>query len=76
VKAADWILDFGREGGDGGGQIFAVGTSEQMAKAWESWTFRHVGAVLARDGAHNPPAQPKRAPERRGVTAGVLALAY
>jgi excinuclease ABC subunit A len=68
VKTADWILDFGPEGGDGGGQIVAVGTPEQVAKARESWTGRYLGAVLARDGARNPPAaKAKRA--RQGARA-------
>ena len=31
VKTADWLLDFGPEGGDGGGEIVAVGTPEQVA---------------------------------------------
>jgi excinuclease ABC subunit A len=56
VKTADWILDFGPEGGDGGGEIVAVGTPEQVAKARESWTGRYLGAVLARDGARKPAA--------------------
>jgi excinuclease UvrABC ATPase subunit len=31
IKTADWLVDFGPEGGDGGGQIIAVGTPEQVA---------------------------------------------
>ncbi|MFT2588698.1 hypothetical protein, partial [Escherichia coli] len=38
VKTADWILDFGPEGGDGGGRIVASGTPEQVARDQDSWT--------------------------------------
>ena len=49
VKTADWILDFGPEGGDGGGRIVAEGTPEQVAKAsGESWTGRYLKEVLDR----------------------------
>ena len=49
VKTADWILDFGPEGGDGGGQIVAEGTPETVAKAGpESWTGRYLKDVLDR----------------------------
>ena len=47
VKTADWILDFGPEGGDGGGRIVAEGTPEQVAKS-DSWTGRYLAEVLAR----------------------------
>ena len=48
VKTADWILDFGPEGGDGGGLIVAEGTPEDVSKAPESWTGRYLKEVLAR----------------------------
>jgi excinuclease ABC subunit A len=50
VKTADWILDFGPEGGDGGGRIVAQGTPEQVAAdaGGESWTGRYLADVLAR----------------------------
>ena len=43
IKSADWIIDLGPEGGDGGGTIVAEGTPEQVAKMPESYT----GAFLA-----------------------------
>jgi excinuclease ABC subunit A len=43
VKSADWILDLGPEGGDGGGRIVAVGTPEEVARVASSYT----GEVLA-----------------------------
>ena len=48
IKTADWILDFGPEGGDGGGQIVAAGSPEQIAREPESWTGRYLAGVLSR----------------------------
>ena len=48
VKTADWILDFGPEGGDGGGEIIAVGTPEDVAANEASWTGRYLRQVLER----------------------------
>jgi excinuclease ABC subunit A len=48
VKTADWILDFGPEGGDGGGKIVAVGTPEQVAASPDSWTGRYLAELLER----------------------------
>ena len=44
IKQADWIIDLGPEGGDGGGRIVAQGTPEQVARVKKSYT----GQVLAR----------------------------
>jgi len=46
VKTADWIIDIGPEGGDGGGRIVATGTPEQVALAAESHTGRYLGDML------------------------------
>jgi excinuclease ABC subunit A len=51
VKTADWLLDFGPEGGDGGGEIVAVGTPEQVAAQPQSWTGRYLDEVLKRGAA-------------------------
>jgi len=48
VKTADWILDFGPEGGDGGGEIVASGTPEQVAADEHSWTGRYLADMLER----------------------------
>jgi excinuclease ABC subunit A len=46
VKTADWIIDLGPEGGDGGGQLIAEGTPEQVAKVKGSYTGRYLGPLL------------------------------
>jgi excinuclease ABC subunit A len=51
VKTADWLLDFGPEGGDGGGLIVATGTPEQVAKDAGSWTGRYLKLLLDRHEA-------------------------
>ena len=48
IKTADWILDLGPEGGDGGGEIVATGTPEDVAKNPRSHTGRFLKEVLAR----------------------------
>ena len=48
IKVADWLLDFGPEGGDGGGEIVAVGTPEQVAANPNSWTGKYLKEVLDR----------------------------
>jgi excinuclease ABC subunit A len=48
IKTADWIIDMGPEGGDGGGMIVTQGTPEQVAACDESHTGRFLRDVLAR----------------------------
>ncbi len=48
IKTADWVIDLGPEGGDGGGFIVAEGTPEQLARASGSFTGRYLKRVLAR----------------------------
>ena len=48
IKTADWIIDLGPEGGDGGGEIVAAGTPEDIAKAKRSYTGQFLAPVLAR----------------------------
>ncbi|MEO1311458.1 MAG: excinuclease ABC subunit UvrA, partial [Pseudomonadota bacterium] len=47
VKQADWLLDFGPEGGDGGGEIVAIGTPEDVAANTASHTGRFLKPILA-----------------------------
>jgi excinuclease ABC subunit A len=46
IKTADWVIDLGPEGGDGGGQIIAEGTPEEVAKNPASYTGHYLKAVL------------------------------
>ena len=48
IKTADWIIDLGPEGGDGGGDIVAIGTPEKVAKEKRSWTGKYLKPMLAR----------------------------
>jgi excinuclease ABC subunit A len=49
IKTADWIIDLGPEGGDGGGQIVAQGTPEALTRVTESYTGQCLERVLERD---------------------------
>jgi len=46
IKSADWLIDLGPEGGDGGGEIVAEGTPEDLARNPESFTGRFLARVL------------------------------
>ncbi|MBU0498624.1 MAG: excinuclease ABC subunit UvrA [Gammaproteobacteria bacterium] len=48
IKTADWVIDLGPEGGDGGGQIIATGTPEQIAACEGSHTGRFLRGLLGR----------------------------
>ncbi len=48
VKTADWIVDFGPEGGDGGGEIVAQGSPEDVAANSRSWTGKYLAELLER----------------------------
>ena len=50
IKSADWIIDLGPEGGDGGGTVVAEGTPEQVAKTPES----HTGQLPRAAARHRP----------------------
>jgi excinuclease ABC subunit A len=54
IKTADWIIDLGPEGGDGGGEIVAQGTPEDIVKEKRSYTGQYLKPVLAKK------APPKR----------------
>jgi excinuclease ABC subunit A len=50
IKTADWIIDLGPEGGDGGGEIVAAGTPEDIVREKRSYTGAFLKPVLARSG--------------------------
>ncbi|HLS00421.1 MAG TPA: excinuclease ABC subunit UvrA, partial [Beutenbergiaceae bacterium] len=49
IKNADWLVDLGPEGGDGGGRIVATGTPEQVAQVPESYTGQFLATSLPQD---------------------------
>jgi excinuclease ABC subunit A len=51
IKTADWIVDLGPEGGDGGGQIVAQGTPEALSRVTDSYTGQFLERVLEREPA-------------------------
>ena len=51
IKTADWVIDLGPEGGDGGGEIVAWGPPEDIVKAPRSYTGKFLAPVLARANA-------------------------
>ena len=62
IKTADWVIDLGPEGGDGGGQIVASGTPEDVAASEASFTGEYLrpllnagAAVAAKFGPEGPP---------------------
>ncbi|MCT3395864.1 excinuclease ABC subunit UvrA [Lentilactobacillus hilgardii] len=61
VKNADHLIDLGPEGGDGGGQIVATGTPEQVAEVTKSYTGQYLKPVLERDKALTERAKQKSA---------------
>ncbi len=68
VKTADWVLDIGPEGGDGGGQLIAAGTPEDIAACKESWTGRFLAETFRRQderrAARNKRAKPAAVTEK------------
>ncbi|MEY2398847.1 MAG: excinuclease subunit, partial [Actinomycetota bacterium] len=47
IKTADWVIDLGPEGGNGGGKVIATGTPEEVAKAKGSYTGKFLAPLLA-----------------------------
>src|SRR5262249_6457024 len=48
IKGADWVIDLGPEGGEGGGRVIAAGTPEGVAKVKGSFTGQYLRRVLGR----------------------------
>ena len=47
IKTADWVIDLGPEGGEGGGRVIAEGTPEEVARSKTSHTGQYLKQVLA-----------------------------
>ena len=55
IKTADWIIDIGPEGGDGGGEIVATGTPEDVAKVKRSHTGTYLAPILKKTATQKTP---------------------
>jgi excinuclease ABC subunit A len=60
IKTADWVVDLGPDGGDGGGRIIATGTPDEIAQSASSYTGQYLKAALA-PAKREPAARRKRA---------------
>jgi excinuclease ABC subunit A len=61
IKTADWVVDLGPEGGDGGGRIIATGTPEDVALVKGSYTGRYLARFLTKTTvAPTAPPQPAK----------------
>ncbi len=58
IKTADWLIDLGPEGGEGGGEVVATGTPEEVAAVTGSYTGSFLAGLVE-------PAKPKRGSRRR-----------
>jgi excinuclease ABC subunit A len=58
IKTADWLVDLGPEGGEGGGEVVATGTPEEVAAASGSYTGNFLADLVV-------PAKPKRSAKRQ-----------
>jgi len=69
IKQADWILDLGPEGGDGGGQIVAAGTPEDVAATKGSYTGEFLKPILAKASSKptRKPAAKKKSVKKKAV---------
>ncbi len=63
IKQADWILDLGPEGGDGGGEIVAAGTPEDVAAEPRSYTGQFLKGMLKPSKAQTPKPRVKAVAE-------------
>ncbi len=64
IKTADYIIDLGPEGGDGGGRVVACGTPEEVARVKESYTGQFLARILAQapgGNLHDLPVEDVRA---------------
>ena len=74
VKTADWVIDIGPEGGDGGGEIVAAGTPEDVAKVKASHTGTYLKDLLKKQ-APKPARRKKTAPKAKKPATKRAALA-
>jgi excinuclease ABC subunit A len=53
IKSADYVIDLGPEGGEGGGRVVATGTPEEVSRSRESFTGQFLADILG--AAPKPP---------------------
>ncbi len=75
IKTADWIIDIGPEGGDGGGCIVAEGTPEDVAQVAESHTGRYLAQTLSKAARRQPPVEASAPPRRARPAAARVSAA-
>jgi len=56
IKTADWVLDLGPEGGDGGGELVACGSPEDIAREEKSYTGQFLKTLLQRQSGNKRPS--------------------
>ena len=74
IKTADYVIDLGPEGGDGGGYIIAKGTPEEIALVPESYTGYYLKTLLARASDHPMETEQHRRKQARKVTKEALEI--
>ncbi len=57
IKTADWIIDMGPEGGDGGGEVVGIGTPEDLIENKRSYTGKFLREIMERRPAKKRPAR-------------------
>jgi excinuclease ABC subunit A len=68
IKVSDWLIDLGPEGGDGGGELIAQGTPEQVAQMAGSHTGHFLAEILPVKVTRATKAARPRATKRKPVT--------
>ena len=67
IKTADWLLDLGPEGGDGGGEIVAFGTPEDVAAEARSYTGRYLKTMFSRKPVQSKTTEGKKTGGQSGA---------
>jgi len=74
IKTADYVIDLGPEGGDGGGYIIAQGTPEEITEVSESYTGKYLKPLLERAKSHPMEEEHHRRQQARKVSKEALEI--
>jgi len=74
VKNADWVIDLGPEGGDGGGRVVAAGTPEEIAVHPDSYTGKFLREALRGSGRTKPGGEAKPEAGSAAIRPGMISL--